>query len=314
MRGRAGGRRRRGRARERPAAAAASPAVRRGEPDPRQMGAGRDGPHRERAAPAAGPALGRSITRPSATRCARPARSRSTRRCLHERLDAFALRRARRSRHRAVRASRSPAARPRRPRSARRSTTSRCPRRPRSSCRPDLEAPQYDDRYNVSTASGLAARDATRPEDAATRSRRTRSPTRRSSRRATSAGSYVARRRSTRGTSRASSGSTRASCSRTSIRLRRHGNRLGGEPRRDAAGLPAQHDRQVRRPLLHDLQAREVPHAHRARHRARHRRHLHFEPRDGASADAKIDNSSPAAFAWALCRRIRGSTPNGSAG
>lgn len=28
---------------------------------------------------------------------------------------------------------------------------------------PDLKSPQYDDRYNVSTASGLAARDATRP-------------------------------------------------------------------------------------------------------------------------------------------------------
>src|SRR5262245_10254031 len=28
---------------------------------------------------------------------------------------------------------------------------------------PDLVTPQYDDRYNVSTASGLAARDATRP-------------------------------------------------------------------------------------------------------------------------------------------------------
>jgi len=29
---------------------------------------------------------------------------------------------------------------------------------------PDLRSPQYDDRYNVSTASGLAARDATRPK------------------------------------------------------------------------------------------------------------------------------------------------------
>ncbi len=29
---------------------------------------------------------------------------------------------------------------------------------------PDLKSPQYDDRYNVSTASGLAARDATRPK------------------------------------------------------------------------------------------------------------------------------------------------------
>ena len=29
---------------------------------------------------------------------------------------------------------------------------------------PDLRSPQYDDRYNVSTASGLAARDATKPK------------------------------------------------------------------------------------------------------------------------------------------------------
>ena len=31
---------------------------------------------------------------------------------------------------------------------------------------PDLTTPQYDDRYNVATASGLAARDATRPRSA----------------------------------------------------------------------------------------------------------------------------------------------------
>ena len=30
---------------------------------------------------------------------------------------------------------------------------------------PDLTTPTYDDKYNVSTASGLAARDATRPKD-----------------------------------------------------------------------------------------------------------------------------------------------------
>ena len=66
---------------------------------------------------------------------------------------------------------------------------------------------------------------------------------------------------------------------------RHHGNRLGGEPRRHAERFPAQHDRQVRRRLLHHLQARQVPHAHRARHRAGHGRDLHLASRHRAGAD-----------------------------
>ena len=69
---------------------------------------------------------------------------------------------------------------------------------------------------------------------------------------------------------------------------RRDGDRLGREPRRDSAATSsATHDRQVHRRLLHDLQARQVPHAHRARRRAGHGRDLRLAPRHGAGADGQ---------------------------
>ncbi len=66
---------------------------------------------------------------------------------------------------------------------------------------------------------------------------------------------------------------------------RHHGNRLGGKPRRPAEHGPRGHDRQGRRRVLQQLQARQVPHADRTGHRARHGRHLHFAPGRGTGAD-----------------------------
>ena len=66
---------------------------------------------------------------------------------------------------------------------------------------------------------------------------------------------------------------------RSSSRARHHGDRLGGEPRRTAAHRSRSTIGKVADRLLHTLQARQVPHAHRARHRARHGRHLHLAPR-----------------------------------
>ena len=65
---------------------------------------------------------------------------------------------------------------------------------------------------------------------------------------------------------------------------RHHGNRLGGKPRRRAEHVAAADDRQVRRHLRQHVQARQVPHADRARQRAGHRRHLHLAPRVGAGS------------------------------
>ena len=75
-------------------------------------------------------------------------------------------------------------------------------------------------------------------------------------------------------------------------RARRDGNRLGGEPRGDSAGRPAQVHRQVHRRVLLDVQARQVPHADRARHRARHGRNLRVASRHGAGADDEDRQSS----------------------
>ena len=190
----------------------------------------------------------------------------------------------------------------RRRRSARRSTTSRCRRRRRSSCRRTSRRPQYDDRYNVTTASGLAARDATRPEAPATRSRPTRSPTRRSCGRATSAGS------SSSATPEQAWNITRQFWIDQGFVLAIEQPRLGvmeTDWAENRAEMPPDFLRstigKVARPLLHDLQARQVPHAHRARHRARHRRDLRLAAAAMEQVPtAKIDNSSPAAFAWAV--------------
>ena len=81
---------------------------------------------------------------------------------------------------------------------------------------------------------------------------------------------------------------------------RRDGDRLGREPRRDPDGLRAPHDRQVHRHLLHDVQARQVPHAHRARRRARAPSKSTF--RIAAWSRCRPPRSTtrtPAAFAWA---------------
>ena len=65
--------------------------------------------------------------------------------------------------------------------------------------------------------------------------------------------------------------------------------------------FPAQHPRQVRGSFLYDLQARQVPHAHRARQRARAPSRSTSRSRGMEQVPtAKIDNSSPAAFAWAV--------------
>ena len=58
---------------------AASQALRRGEPDPDQVGAGRDGPHPQRTAAAARARCRRNSTRPSAPRCAKRAVSHEAR-------------------------------------------------------------------------------------------------------------------------------------------------------------------------------------------------------------------------------------------
>ena len=91
-------------------------------------------------------------------------------------------------------------------------------------------------------------------------------------------------------------------------RARHHGNRLGGKPRRDAAGCPAAVRSASTSTRSLDVQARQVPHADRARQRARHRRDLHLPPRHGAGSDGKIDNVSPARLhLGSRCRRTRSS-------
>ena len=67
------GRREEGARAQRPAAAAAPEAVRRGEPDPGEVGDGRDGPDRGRPAPAARRRSPRSSTRRCARRCTKRA-------------------------------------------------------------------------------------------------------------------------------------------------------------------------------------------------------------------------------------------------
>ncbi len=64
-----------------------------------------------------------------------------------------------------------------------------------------------------------------------------------------------------------------------------HGNRLGREPRRSAAGLLQKFVSKYVSFAGRYLQARQVPHADRARHRARHGRDLHQPPRRRAAAD-----------------------------
>ena len=64
-----------------------------------------------------------------------------------------------------------------------------------------------------------------------------------------------------------------------------HGDRLGGEPRRHSAGLAPPDDRQGHGPVLHDVQARQVPHAARARRRAGDDGDLPVASRHGAGAD-----------------------------
>ncbi len=81
---------------------------------------------------------------------------------------------------------------------------------------------------------------------------------------------------------------------------RRDGNGLRREPRGHPRRLlPADH-RQVHGRLLLDLQAGQVPHAHRARCRAQHVE-VYISHRGMEQVPTgKIDNSSPAAFAWAV--------------
>ena len=87
---------------------------------------------------------------------------------------------------------------------------------------------------------------------------------------------------------------------------RRDGNRLGREPRRDPDGSGAPDDRQVHRHPLHDVQARQVPHARRARHRARHDGDLPVASRHGAGADGQDRRLARRRHSRGpCCRRIR---------
>ena len=61
---------------------------------------------------------------------------------------------------------------------------------------------------------------------------------------------------------------------------RRDGNRLGREPRQDAAGHHPQHARQAARLAVLHRRARQLPHPRRA-HAARRQRDLHQPPRHG---------------------------------
>ena len=192
---------------------------------------------------------------------------------------------AARARDRRRRPRRSPAASRRRRSRKRIDYKSDRAARRRSRCRRTSTTPRYDDRYNVTTAIGLAAQSANRPR-AVEGSPSTRRRTRGSSAPATSAGSSSRRRRSRRGTRCASSGTTSASCSRSS-------NRTIGVMETDwaenRAEIPSDGPRGTIGKYIDifytTLQARQVPHAHRARHRARHRRDLHFASRHGAGAD-----------------------------
>ena len=181
------------------------------------------------------------------------------------------------------------------------STTSRRRRRHRSRCRRTSRRRQYDDRYSVTTASGLAARGATQP--AATD--RAAGRRRRCAHRARGQRALAGRQ-----------GDARAGLEHRAQVLDRH--RLRARDR--AAGPSAswrptgrrtaptfrrisirKYDRQVRRRVLLDVQARQVPHADRARHRARHRRDLHLAAAGWSRCRRRRSTTSaPAGFAWAL--------------
>ena len=180
----------------------------------------------------------------------------------------------------------------------------------RSRCPPDLTTPRYDDRYAVNTASGTR-RSRTRRGRKQCRAAARPIPTRASRVPATSAGWSSRRRPSRRGRRRA------PVLGRQGLRHRqraagagRDGNRLGGEPRRDSAGPVPQVHRQVPRRVLLDVQARQVPHAHRARHRARHGRNLHLASRHGAGADGEDRQRAAARRSHGpRCRPIPSSKP-----
>ena len=202
---------------QRPPAAAASPPLCRSQSDSGEMGARRNGPHPQRAAAAARPAVA-ATSRDRPRRAARRRRARLFEGSRMKSIDRRP-RRALRARRDACPRLRSPAARRRR-RSGRRSTTSRCTSDAgaRDSARSQVAGVRRPlQRVDRVGPRRRAMRRSRRP---ATRSRPTRSATRRSSRRATSAGCTSRRRRSRRGTSRASSGSTTGSCSRPSCRAR----------------------------------------------------------------------------------------------
>ena len=150
VRGRAGRRPRHGARAQRPPAAAASQALRRAEPDPGEVGARRDGPHRERLRlPLVAAVAAASRRRPR--RAARGRLSRCTEGASHA-AASFAVLVPRRPSARRCVAARSPAARGD-ARSARRSTTSRSPRRRRWRCRRTSRAAVRRP-LHVATASG----------------------------------------------------------------------------------------------------------------------------------------------------------------
>ena len=218
------------------------------EPDSRQMGAGRDGLDPKRIAASADAVVA------ALPRCAsrRAARSRLPRRaCLEGLLVMQCIDGSTLARARARGRGGSDAGRLRvdgLSRWASASITNRPAPRPSLEMPPDLTTPQYDDRYAVTSASGLAAQNASRPQavGSARRSTRGRRAHRACRQRALAgreghAGAGVDTRAQVLAGQRASCIATEQPA------LGRHGNRLGGEPRGDAAGRVPQVHRQVHR-------------------------------------------------------------------
>ncbi len=150
---------------------------------------------------------------------------------------------------------------------------------------PDLTTPQYDDRYAVTTASGLAAQTAARPKQ--------------SDLLPTNPEARIAREGNERwlvvkATPEQAWSTVRKFWTDTGFVIATEQPAVGvmetdwAENRAEVPqGSVPQVRRQIHRRVLFDVQARQVPHAHRARHRSRHRGNLRIAPGHGADADGE---------------------------